>query len=100
MTPQDQEFIFAKVDAKMADLRGDVRMNTQGLSELKARFDDLAKRMADVPTNVATITERVSHLPTKDELGTKLRNYMLLGVALVGMIVTVATFAMKFTPSS
>lgn len=76
MTPQEQDFIFARVDAKVADLRGDIRLNTQGLAELKDRFNELAVKMAGVPADLAAMKRDIAHLPTKDELGNKLRLYL------------------------
>lgn len=82
MTPQEQDLIFAKVDAKVADLRGDLRLNTQGLADLKERFGDLASKMASVPADLAAMKRDIAHLPSKEELGKKLRFY--LGFAVVG----------------
>lgn len=65
MTQQEQDFIFAKMDAKVADIRGDVRLNTQSLSDLKDRFNDLSGKMGTVPTDIATLKTKVEHLPTK-----------------------------------
>ncbi|MEG8016807.1 hypothetical protein [Sphingomonas sp. LR55] len=65
MTPQDQEFIFAKVDGKLADMRSDVRLNTQGLADLKERFVELSGRMSSVPTDLATLKTKVDLLPGK-----------------------------------
>lgn len=95
MTPQDQDLIFAKVDAKMADLRGDVRLNTQGLADLKERFSTLAGAMASVPADIASMKTSISHLPTKDELGKKLLAYIGTGVAVVGVMIALATFILR-----
>ena len=65
MTPQDQELIYAKVDAKMADMKGDLRLNTLGLAELKERFNDLSAKMASVPADIAGMKRDIAHLPGK-----------------------------------
>lgn len=65
MTPQDQELILARVDAKMADLRGDVRLNTEALGNLKERFGELALRMTNVPSEMAALKTKVDALPGK-----------------------------------
>ena len=65
MTPQDESLINARIDAKTAELRGDVRLNTQAVAEVKARLDDLSNRLASVPTDVAALKATVAELPRK-----------------------------------
>ena len=86
MPTHDNALIQAQIETKVADLRGDIRLNTQGLENLRSRFDDLAAKMASVPVDLATLKERVAHLPTKDELGTKLRNYLAVATSVMGLL--------------
>jgi hypothetical protein len=95
MTPQDHALIDAKIEAKVADLRGDIRLNTSGLASLGERLTDLAGKMATVPADIAAMKRDIAHLPSKDELGTKLRNYIGLAVAIVGLMLAVATFVLR-----
>jgi len=92
MSPQDHTLFDAKIEAKVADLRGDIRLNTQGLSDLRSRFDDLAKRMADVPADIASLKVQVANLPTKDWIGAHFRNWILGSVGFL----TLVSLALKF----
>lgn len=65
MTPQDQQLIEARLDVKVADIKGDVRLNTQGFAELRARFDEFAAKMATVPVDLAIVRTKVENLPSK-----------------------------------
>lgn len=86
MTPQDQELIYAKVDAKMADMKGDLRLNTQGLAELKERFNDLYGKMASVPTDVAAMKRDIAHLPSKGFIVTAVATSLGLIAAISGFV--------------
>ena len=95
MTSQDHALLEAKFEAKLAEQKGDLRLNTQSLTDLKERFTDLSAKMATVPADVAAMKRDIAHLPTKDELGAKLRNYLGLAVAAVGLMIALATFIIK-----
>lgn len=98
ISPQDLALIDAKIDAKLAEQKGDLKLATQTIGDLKERFNDLAAKMASVPTDIAGMKRDIAHLPSKEELGAKLRNYILLAVALIGCMIGIATFIIKTLP--
>lgn len=88
MTPQDQALLEAKMDAKVADIRSDVRLNTAGLTALTTRFDDLASRLTDVPRAVGVLEERVKHLPTTGKM-------VAFGLGALGFLTALITYSEK-----
>jgi hypothetical protein len=77
------------MESRVARLESDMEHVKKGLD-----------RLADVPAQLATLTERVSHLPTKDELGDKLRNWILIGAALTGALVGLGELIIHAVSSS
>lgn len=65
MTPQDQDFLTARIDSKVAELKGDIRLNTQGIADLREHFADLSARMVSVPVDLAVVKTKVEALPGK-----------------------------------
>ena len=90
----------ARQDAKTATLGGRIDTLSATFAALKDRFDDLAAKLGNVPADMATVKERIAHLPTKDELGTKLRNWMLAGSALTSVLIAAIGLAIRFAPHS
>ena len=65
------------------------------IAKLEAHMEhvlDELKKLAPVPERLARIEERVSHLPTKDELGSKLRNWVGGAVAFLSLVTVAAKF--------
>jgi len=88
MTPQDQELIFAKVDAKIAGLQTDIKLNTQGFSDLKERFVDLSGKMSSVPADISAMKRDIAHLPSKEYL-------IKVAAGMLGLIAALITFGDK-----
>lgn len=57
--------------------------------------EDMTK-LSGVPSDLSALKERVSHLPTKDELGTKLRNYLAAAGVIITIIGTLIATAFHF----
>lgn len=69
------------------------------LAKLEAHMEHVladVSKLSAIPAEIATLTERVSHLPTKDELGTKLRNYLVVAGIIFTIIGTLIGLAFKF----
>ena len=69
-TPDDMEARLAKLEAHMEHVQADLA------------------RLNDVPASLATLTEKVANLPTKEELGTKLRNYLATAGVIMAIVGT------------
>lgn len=89
----------AQLIAQSEELRNEVLEMEERLARLEVHMEhvraDLSK-LADVPASLATLTERVAHLPTKEELGTKLRNYLGIAGAVFAIIGVIIGVAFKF----
>ena len=90
----------ARTEARISDLKGDMRVVTEGLANLKSRFDELAGKMASVPADIAAMRRDVALLPSKEDLSTKLRNWLAVAVAVVGAMIAFATFIIKTLPGA
>lgn len=91
----------AKLEAQVEQLRVEVGRLASLPADMAGVKSDLSSvkvslgRFESVPSDIATLKERVANLPTKDELGNKLRAYMLTTTALVGAVVGVITLIAK-----
>lgn len=79
-----------KAAEQLAKDVGDLRVELAAIKEN-------VRPVSTMVTDMAMLKERVSHLPTKDELGTKLRTYLTIAVSIVGVMITAAGLVVKLT---
>lgn len=79
------------MEPRIARLESDMEHVKKAIERIDGKLGDITTLKVDV----ATLKERVAHLPTKDELGTKLRTYFTIAVSVIGVMIAGATFAVR-----
>lgn len=77
-----------KVTEQLAKDVGDLRVDLAAIKEN-------VRPVSTLVTDMAMLKERVSHLPTKDELGTKLRTYLTIAVSIIGVMIAAFGLGVK-----
>lgn len=95
LSVQDQAWVESKIEARLAEHKTDVKLNTQGLADLKDRFKELNDKMASVPSDLTHVKATMATARELGELGDKITTRMQRYMTLLGVLIAGTGLAVK-----